>query len=390
MTGRSKLGLVVVLILGAAALGFGYWRYREDAAPAKPAAPPPAVPVVTAEVKQEDVPIILKGVGTVQALNKALIRSQVTGYLESVNFTEGQSVKKGDVLARIDPRIYQAKLDTAEANLGRDQALLTNRQVNLQRNEPLLQRGYATEQSVTGEKAQISQSENTVKGDQAAIEYAKTELDFATLRAPFDGVTGIRLIDIGNVIQPSNPGGIVVLTQVQPISTVFTLPTDDIPQVQAAFEKGPVQTTIYNQAGTRKLDEGPLLLIDNEAKPKSGTVQLKVNTPNAKRQLWPGAFVNAEVTTSLVKGALTIPTDAVQQNDQGQYVFVVGSDHKVAIRSIKVGQRVRGVALVSDGLKAGETVVVQGQYSLVPGTEVVAAKPGQVTDTTTATAGMLP
>jgi membrane fusion protein, multidrug efflux system len=182
----------------------------------------------------------------------------------------------------------------------------------------------------------------------------------------------------------------VVLTQVQPISTVFTLPTDDIPQVQAAFEKGPVQTTIYNQAGTRKLDEGPLLLIDNEAKPKSGTVQLKVNTPNAKRQLWPGAFVNAEVTTSVVKGALTIPTDAVQQNDQGQYVFVVGSDHKVAIRSIKVGQRVRGVALVSDGLKAGETVVVQGQYSLVPGTEVVAAKPGQVTDTTTATAGMLP
>jgi multidrug efflux system membrane fusion protein len=151
-----------------------------------------------------------------------------------------------------------------------------------------------------------------------------------------------------------------------------------------------VQTTIYNQAGTQKLDTGPLLLIDNEAKPKSGTVQLKVNTPNAQRQLWPGAFVNAEVTTSVVKDALTIPTDAVQQNDKGQYVFVVGSDHKVSIRTVKVGQRVRGVALISDGLKAGETVVVQGQYSLVPGTEVVAASPGQVPDTTTATAGMLP
>lgn len=387
MKGRLKLGLAVLGILG---VGLGVARYREAAAPARPEASSPAVPVVTAAVRQEDVPIILKGVGTVQALNRAVIRSQVTGYLESVAFTEGQSVRKGDVLARIDPRIYQAKLDTAEAQLGRDQALLTNRQVNLQRNEPLLQRGFASEEAVTGEKAQIAQSENAVKGDQAALDYARTELDFATLRAPFDGVTGLRLIDIGNVIQPSDPSGIVVLTQVQPISTVFTLPTDDIPQVQAALARGPVTVTIYNQAGTRMLDTGPLLLIDNEAEPKSGTVQLKVNTPNAERQLWPGAFANVEVTTSVVKDALTIPTNAVQQNDQGQYVFVVGYDHKVAIRSIKVAQRVRGVALISEGLKAGETVVVQGQYSLVPGTEVVAAPPDQVSDTTTASAGMLP
>lgn len=387
MKGWLKLGLAA---LGALGLGLGVARYREESVRARPEASFPAVPVVTASVRQEDVPIILRGIGTVQALNRALIRSQVTGYLESLSFTEGQTVRRGDVLARLDPRIYQAKLGTAEANLGRDQALLTNRQVNLQRNEPLLQRGFASEQAVTGEKAQIAQSENIVKGDQAALDYARTELDFATLRAPFDGVTGIRLIDIGNIIQPSDPGGIVVLTQVQPISTVFTLPTDDIPQVQAALAKGPVRTTIYNQAGTRKLDEGPLLLIDNEAKPKSGTVQLKVNTPNAERQLWPGAFVNAEVTTSVVKDALTIPTDAVQQNDAGQYVFVVGPGHKVAIRPIQVTQRVRGVALISDGLKAGETVVVQGQYSLVPGTEVVAAKPGEVADTTTGTAGMLP
>jgi membrane fusion protein, multidrug efflux system len=387
MNGRLKFGLTA---LGVVALGLGIARYRDTSAPAKPAAPPPAVPVVTASVRQEDVPIILKGIGTVQALNRAVIRSQVTGYLESVDFTEGQSVRRGDVLARIDPRIYQAKLDTAQAQLGRDQALLTNRQVNLQRNEPLLQRGFATEESVTGEKSQIAQSENAVKADQAAIEYARTELDFATLRAPFDGVTGIRLIDIGNVIRPSDPDGIVVLTQVQPISTVFTLPTDDIPQVQAALARGPVPTTIYNQAGTRKLDTGPLLLIDNEAQTKSGTIQLKVNTPNAQRQLWPGAFVNAEVTTSVVKGALTIPTDAVQQNDRGPYVFVVGSDRRVAIRPVQVAQRVRGVALISDGLKAGESVVVQGQYSLVPGTVVVAASPDQVSDTTTASAGMLP
>ncbi|TGD99873.1 efflux RND transporter periplasmic adaptor subunit [Methylobacterium nonmethylotrophicum] len=365
-------------------------RHRENAAPEKPAAPPPPVPVVTATVKQEDVPIILKGIGTVQALNRAAIRSQVTGYLESVAFTEGQSVRRGDVLARIDPRIYQARLGTAQAQLGRDQALLTNRQTNLQRNEPLLQRGYATEQSVTGEKAQIAQSENAVRGDQAAIDYAKTELDFATLRAPFDGVTGIRLIDIGNVVQPSDPGGVVVLTQVQPISVIFTLPTDEIPQVQAALGRGPVPTAVYDQAGTRKLDTGSLLLIDNEAQPKSGTVRLKANFPNAERQLWPGAFANVEITTSIVKGALTVPTDAVQQNDKGPFVFVVGDDHAAAIRPVQVGQRVRGVALISEGLKAGEMVVVQGQYNLVPGTAVVAAGPDQVPDTTTASAGMLP
>jgi multidrug efflux system membrane fusion protein len=351
---------------------------------------PPAVPVVTASVMQEDVPIILNGIGTVHALNRAVIRSQVTGYLESVAFTEGQTVRRGDVLARIDPRIYQTKLDTAEAQLGQDQALLINRQINLQRNEPLEQRGYATDQAVTGEKAQIAQSENAVKGDQAAVAYARTELDFATLRAPFDGVTGLRLIDIGNIVQPSDPGGIVVLTQVQPISVVFTLPTDAIPQVQAALARGPVTTTVSNQAGTRKLDTGALLLIDNEAQPKSGTVKLKANFPNAEHQLWPGAFVNVEITTSVVKDALTVSADAVQRSDTGAFVFVVGPDHKVAVRPVEVGQRVRGVALISEGLKAGETVVVQGQYRLVPGTEVIAASPGQVPDTTTASAGMLP
>lgn len=387
MNGRSKISLAA---LGVLALGFGVARYRDEAVPAKPVSPPPAVPVVTATVAQQDVPIILKGIGTVQALNRAVIRSQVTGYLESVAFTEGQSVRWGDVLAQIDPRIYQAKLDMAQAQLGRDQALLTNRQVNLQRNEPLLQRGFATEEAVTGEKAQIAQAENTVKEDQAAIASARAELDFATLRAPFDGVTGIRLIDIGNIIQPSDPGGIVVLTQVQPISVVLTVPTDDIPQVHAALARGPVQATVYNQAGTQKLDTGSLLLINNEAQPKSGTVRLKADFPNAERQLWPGAFVNAEITTSVVKGASTIPTDAIQQNDKGPFVFVVGADHTVTIRPVQVGQRVHGVALISDGLRAGDTVVVQGQYRLVPGTAVVAANPSQVSDTTTASAGMLP
>jgi multidrug efflux system membrane fusion protein len=387
MRAWHKLGLGAVVL---ALLGFGVERYLADSAPKGQTPPPPPVPVVTTAVQQQDVPIVLTGLGIVQALNTATIRSQVTGILERVDFTEGQTVKKGDVLAQIDPRIYQAQLDQARAQLARDQALLANQQTNLGRNEPLLQRGFATDQQVAGERAQISQTQSTTKADQALIDNAQTQLDFTTLRAPFDGVTGLRLIDIGNVIHPTDPGGLVVLTQLQPISVLFTLPAADIPAVQAALGRGAVQATVYDQAGTKKLDSGTLLLINNQADPNSGTVQLKATFPNAERQLWPGTFVNAEVTTSVVKSAVTVPTDAVQQNDKGQFVFVVGSDQKVSTRQVQIGQRVRGVALVSDGLKAGETVVVQGQYRLTPGTVVTASTPAQVPNTTTASAGMLP
>ena len=351
---------------------------------------PPPVPVVTATVQQRDVPLILTGIGIVQALNAATIRSQVTGILEQVNFTEGQAVTRGDVLARIDPRIFLTRLDQAQAQLGRNQALLTNQQTNLGRSEPLLQRGFATDQQVTGQRAQVAQTQSGLKGDQAAIEYAQTELDFATLRAPFDGVTGLRLIDIGNIVHPTDPGGIVVLTQVQPISVIFTLPTADIIAVQGALARGTVAVDVYDQAGTKKLDTGTLLLVNNQASPQSGTVQLKATFPNAERQLWPGSFVNAQVTTSVVKGALTVPTDAVQQNDKGQFVFVVGTDHTVAMRTITISQRQRGLALVAEGLQAGETVVMQGQYRLKPGTVVAASEPDKVSNTSTGTAGMLP
>ncbi len=330
------------------------------------------------------------GVGTVNALNVATIRSQVTGYLQSADFKEGQFVKRGDVLARIDPRIYQARLEQAQAQLAKDQALLANQKTNLARNEPLLQKGFATDQQVVSERAQIAQSESALKGDQAVIDYAQTELDFATLRAPFDGVTGIRRVDIGNIINPTDPAGIVVLTQVQPIGVLFTLPTRDIAAVQAALARGPVAATAYDQSGDRKLDTGTLLLINNQADPKSGTVQLKAIFPNAERQLWAGSFVNAEVTTSVETGALTIPTNALQVSDKGQFVYVVGADDTVAVRPVTVRQRTRGVALVSDGLKDGETVVVQGQYRLKPGTRIAPASPDQVPDTSTASAGMLP
>lgn len=359
-------------------------------APSRDPADPGPVPVVTARVAQGDVPLILTGIGTVQAFNEALIRSQVTGILESVDFTEGQSVRRGDVLARIDPRLYQARVDQAEAQLARDQALLANQETNLHRDEPLLQRGFATDERVTGERAGIAQTQGTLAADRAAIAEARTQLDFATLRAPFDGVTGLRQVDPGNVVRPTDPTGIVTLTQVQPISVVFTLPASDIPQVQEALARGPVPASVDDQAGTRRLDAGTLLLLNNRANANSGTVQLKATFPNAQRQLWPGTFVNVRVTTSTVRDALTVPTDALQQNDQGSFVFIVGADRRVSMRPVRVSQRVRGTALIASGLSAGETVVVQGQYRLTPGTLTVSAPAPEVPNTTTASAGMLP
>lgn len=387
---RSGLLKVTVAALVLGAVGAAAYRHEWAPRPAPEVGASVPVPVVTAAVRKQDVPIVITGVGTVNALNVATIRSQVTGYLQSADFEEGRFVRRGDVLARIDPRIYQARLEQAQAQLAKDQALLTNQKTNLARNEPLLQKGFATDQQVVSERAQIAQTESALKGDQAAIDYAQTELDFTTLRAPFDGVTGIRRIDIGNIINPTDPTGIVVLTQVQPISVLFTLPTRDIAAVQAALTRGPVTAIAYDQSGDRKLDTGTLLLINNQADPRSGTVQLKAIFPNAERELWAGSFVNAEVTTSVEKGVLTVPTNALQVSDKGQFVYVVGADDTVSVRPVKIRQRTRGVALVVEGLKDGETVVVQGQYRLKPGTRITPATPDQVPDTSTASAGMLP
>ena len=381
---KLTFGLVVI-----AAGGIGLNRYLAAPAPAMPK-PAPPVPVVTAPVKQGDVPIILSGLGTVQALNSAIIRSQVTGLLQSVDFVEGQQVKRGERLAQVDPRPEHATLDQAQAQLVRDQAHLANAQTNLGRDLPLLNKGFATDQQVTGQQSQITQLEAEVKSDQAAVENAQTQLSYTSLDAPFDGVTGVRTLDVGNIIHPTDATGLVTVTQVQPIAVLFTLPAADIPTVQDALSAGPVQAVAYNQAGSRQLDSGKLLLINNQADPTSGTVQLKALFPNLKRLLWPGTFVNIELTTQVVRNGLTIPTDAVQQGAKGNFVFVVGPDNKVAGRQVSIAQRQRGTALVSEGLQPGQTVVEQGQYRLVDGTTVASSKPDQVANTSPATSGLLP
>jgi membrane fusion protein, multidrug efflux system len=382
---KPLLGLAV---LAAAAFAVIHWRFADQPASAPAAAPP--VPVITAQVQQHDEPIVLSGLGTVAALNTASIQSQVIGVLEQVYFTEGQTVKKGDSLAKIDPRLYQAALEQAQGQLAKDTALHAQAESDLARFQKLGTQDSIALQQVADQQFLVAQDAAAMKTDQGLINTDQTNLDYTTLRAPFDGVTGLLQVQIGNLIQPSNTTGIVILTQVQPISVVFTLPNVDIAAVQDAMARGTVQATVYDQSGTKELDVGTLLAINNQAASTSGTVQLKAIFPNEHRQLWPGTFVNVDLTTSVVKNALTVPTNALQQNDKGQFVYVVGADKRVSVQPVEVTQRLHAVALIAKGLQAGETVVVQGQYRLTPGTLVVAATSSNVLNPSTASSGMLP
>ncbi len=381
-----KSGLSLAVIAGGAALAM---RFAGPAAPAA-AAPAPAVPVVTAPVQQHDVPIILGGLGTVQALNTATIRSQATGLLQTVNFIEGQEVHRGDILAQIDPRPYQARLQQAEAQFSRDQEQVSNVEVNLNRNVPLLNKGFATDQQVTDQRSQVLQLQSTLKSDQASIDDAQTQLSYTTLTAPFDGITGVRQIDVGNIIHPTDASGLVTMTQVQPIAVLFTLPAADIAQVQDALANGEVPAVAFDQSGVQTLDTGKLLLVNNQADPQSGTVQLKALFPNLQRRLWPGTFVNVELTTSVATSALTVPADAVQQGPQGTFIYVVGADSKAVVRLVQTGQQRRNIAVISQGLNPDDTVVVQGQYRLTDGIAVVLSNPADVPGSSSATAGLLP
>ena len=333
---------------------------------------PPAVPVVAGIVRGHEVPIYLRGVGTVIAYNTDVVRSQIQGQIVSINFTEGQTVHAGDLLAQIDPRPYQAQLDQFTANRDRDQAQLTNAQANLNRYAPLAQKGWATPQLLDTQKAQVAQLEAAVKSDEALIEAANVQLSYTRLTSPIDGVTGIRQIDLGNIIHPTDPNGLVVVTQVEPISLIFTLPETVLPQIQQQQQKtkAPLAVLAYSQDNTIKLDEGILGLVSNELLQTTGSIQLKANFPNTAHRLWPGELVNARLLLDTRHDGLTVPASVVQQGPKGAYAYVVNPGGSVAIRPIKVTQISDGQALIDSGLQANEQVVVDGQYKLQPGTHV--------------------
>lgn len=362
----------VALIAALAAGGLSYFAHVHALDEAAAAPTPSAVPIVAATVAQHDVPIYLTGVGTVIAYNTDVVRAQIQGQIISINFTEGQPVHAGDLLAQIDPRPYQALIDQYTGNMERDQAQLINAQANLARYTTLGQKGWATQQLLETQKAQVEQVQAAVKTDQALIEAAKVELSYTRLTSPIDGVVGIRQIDVGNIISPSTANGLVVVTQLDPISLIFTLPETALPQIQQRQHatRNPLTVLAYDQDDTSLLDQGVLGLVNNEILQTTGSIQLKANFSNKARKLWPGQLVNARLLVDTRHNGLTVPAAVVQQGPNGRYAYVVNPDNTVAIRQIKVAQISDGQALIDSGLTANEQVVVDGQYRLQPGVHV--------------------
>jgi multidrug efflux system membrane fusion protein len=361
------VGFAVVAAAGALA-----FAKRSSPTPTAASAPPPAVPVVASVVAQHDVPIYMRGVGTVIAYNTVVVRSQIQGQITSINFTEGQSVHAGDLLAQIDPRPYQAQLDQYTANRDRDQAQLANARANLNRYAQLGTKGYATPQLIDTQNAQVAQLEAAVKADSALIEAAQVQLSYTRLTSPIDGVTGIRQIDIGNVIHPTDPNGLVVVTQIEPISLIFTLPETDLPTIQQQQDKteAPLTVIAYSQDDTIKLAQGTLGLVNNEILQTTGSIQLKASFHNKSHRLWPGELVNARLLIDTRHDGLTVPASVVQQGPQGACAYAIGADSTVTNRPIKVAQISDGQALIDSGLAANEQVVTDGQYKLRPGARV--------------------
>jgi len=363
--------ILLTAVLAAGSLYFAHNQALEKASAATPAAPP-SVPIVAGTVTQHDVPIYLTGVGTVIAYNTDIVRAQIQGQIISINFTEGQRVHAGDLLAQIDPRPYQALIDQYTGNLERDQAQLKNAQANLTRYTTLGDKGWATPQLIETQQAQVGELQAAIKTDLALIDSAKVQLSYTRLTSPIDGVAGIRQIDVGNIISPSNTNGLVVVTQIDPISLIFTLPETSLPKIQQQQQKTKTLLSVlaYSQDDTTLLDQGVLGLVNNEILQTTGSIQLKANFANKSNKLWPGELVNARLLLDTRHNGLTVPAAVVQQGAKGPYAYVVNPDNTVSIRPIKVVQISDGQALIDSGLKANEQVVVDGQYKLQPGTHV--------------------
>ena len=363
--------ILLTAVLAAGSLYFAHNQALEKASAATPAAPP-SVPIVAGTVTQHDVPIYLTGVGTVIAYNTDIVRAQIQGQIISINFTEGQRVHAGDLLAQIDPRPYQALIDQYTGNLERDQAQLKNAQANLTRYTTLGDKGWATPQLIETQQAQVGELQAAIKTDLALIDSAKVQLSYTRLTSPIDGVAGIRQIDVGNIISPSNTNGLVVVTQIDPISLIFTLPETSLPKIQQQQQETKTLLSVlaYSQDDTTLLDQGVLGLVNNEILQTTGSIQLKANFANKSNKLWPGELVNARLLLDTRHNGLTVPAAVVQQGAKGPYAYVVNPDNTVSIRPIKVVQISDGQALIDSGLKANEQVVVDGQYKLQPGTHV--------------------
>jgi multidrug efflux system membrane fusion protein len=377
---RKSTIAVAAVVLGAAGLALVLHARTSGVAAAKNPvqAAPSAVPVLVAAAVAKDVPVILRGLGTVQAFNTAPMKSQVEGAVTQINFKEGQEVHTGDLLIQLDARPYQAALDQAKATLAKDQASLANARTDLQRYSKLLAQNFTPEQQYATQKSTVAQDEAGSQNDDAAIKAAQLNVDYAAIKSPIDGVTGIRQVDLGTLVQ-ANSQTLVTVTQIQPIYAVFTLPEAGIASIREAMAQGQLHVLAFAANDEKQIAEGVLNLVDNAVDQTTGAVKLKAEFPNQDKALWPGQFVNAHLVLKLVHNGITVPSVAIQTGPSGSYAYVVKADLTVERRPLTVTQTDDNVALIGSGLQAGERVVTAGQFKLEQGTKVqVSNQPADV------------
>jgi multidrug efflux system membrane fusion protein len=370
--------LAVLAVVGAAALPWATQSFGL-AGPAVAAEPPPAVapgvPVTAGTVAVADVPVLLDGIGAVQAYNMVTIKSRVDGQIVQVAFTEGQEIKAGAPLLQIDPRPFQAALDQARAAKEKDEAQLVSAQADLARYAELVGPGHQTRQSYDQQKALVAQLQAAIKGDEAAINTARLNLGYADIRSPIDGRLGARLVDAGNMVRATDAAGLVTITQLKPIFVSFTLAQDNIDQIREHQATAPLVVQAYSGDGKTLLGEGNLTLIDNVIDQTTGTIRLKATYANDDEKLWPGRFVNVKVVLSVRKGVPTVPAQTVQDGPTGNYAYVIKEDDTVERRDVEVAVVQDGIAVITKGLSPGEKVVVEGQYRLTKGARVRVSAP---------------
>ena len=372
---RRTVSLLITLVIlgGFAYIGWLAWQQKggNRNANARPDLP---VPVLAATPKVQDVPVYLDGVGSVRALNTVTVRAQVDGKLIAVNFVEGQDVKKGDVLAEIDPAIYQAQYDQAVAKKAQDEALLVNQKLDLARYQQLAASNAGSKQQADTQKALVAQQEALIKADQAAIDNAAATLGYTKIVAPISGRAGLRQVDQGNIIRSGDVTGLVVLTQLQPIAVWFSLPQQQIVRVNNAAAKGSLVVDVFGNDGVTVIDTGTLKGIDNQVDQATGTLKLKAEFPNANFQLWPGQFVNVRLKVETIPNAIVVPTSAVQRGPAGTFSYVIGAGNIATAKPIVVTQQNENEAVIARGLEPTDQVVTTGFANLSDGARVFVGK----------------
>jgi membrane fusion protein, multidrug efflux system len=376
--GNARVGRRVIIFAGCLAVAAAplYWFSARSAPdPAVATQRPAGVAVGAAIATRNDVPVYASGLGTVQAIATVAIRSQVDGKIQEVLFTEGQHVKKGDVLIKIDPRLFQAALDQAKAKKAQDEAQLISAQKDLDRYSTLVAKSFASQQNVDQQQAKVDQLKASIVADEGAIESAQTQLDYCIITAPTDGRVGVRQIDAGNIVHASDQASLVMLTQNQPSAVLFTLPARLLENVRDAMKRGSVMVTAYDQDDKRLLSKGTLLLVDNIIDQTTATIRLKAMFDNEDEALWSGEFVNAHVLLETRRNSLTVPSAAIQRGPQGLFTWVITPEGNAEMRPLKAGPTSGNVTIVESGLSDGERVVTNGQYKLKPNAPVTITTP---------------